>query len=469
MTSCERFGSSSDETRTVKAKSWRGSWWLPGSPSILSPGQLIVEEDGRSRLEIVGALDLATAATHGAGAVRPGARDDRVAAIHGIARGVPITLLDCFTTSSDGFSATSRSYQDIHVHEALIGAHVVRDEPAFSSAIVEIENLTSWLAQPGIVARAEDAESEQATTRHPPDLSCRADEWTITARSLVQPFDAQYERSRLRVEGEVSTYLVLTPPKPVAAREFHGVVHELTDLITLAAGEPSGQIGLTLIHREPTLMPQPDGSSFELSTRVESYGARVHTAEPASPATADWRFLFTCRDRPFEEVVPAWLRIRRLAPEACNVYFGIRYARPRYTEVRLLLGAIAAEAFHKALVNPTELSDEDLEELRTQQPGASLNDRQRQITQKLMKTPTFRERALGLARRPDTSHADTKPTTSAKAAGTYAHKAIRPQRSMTRSHRDDPSGIIRRTVAQSETGVIPGEASTGPAMRENLG
>lgn len=115
----------------------------------------------------------------------------------------------------------------------------------------------------------------------------------------------------------------------------------------------------------------------------------------------DWRFLFTCEERAFEQLVADWLRIRRQAPEACNVYFGLRYARPSYTETRLLLIAITAEALHKGLVNSATLSDEDLEQFRGRSVDATLNDKQLKVTQKLRTTPTFRERAIDLANKPE--------------------------------------------------------------------
>ncbi|MDL9978717.1 HEPN domain-containing protein [Microbacterium sp. ASV49] len=374
---------------------WRGVWWLPSTPETQSPGQLRVDADGTCRLEIVGSLNLGAVGQAADDATRP--RGDRVPEIHGMSKGKPITLLDCFTTASDGFSASTRSYQDIHVQEALIGAHVARDEPAFAAAIVEIENLTSWLAHPNIIERSDDGEGQHATTSRPPDLSCVIDGWTITARGLAQPFRANHKHSRLVVEGEVSTYLVLAPPEPVAAREFHGLVHEISDLITLAAGEASDQISLTLIHREPTIMPERDGSTFEMDTQVESFGARIHTAMPEEASPMDWRLLFSCRDHTFQDLVVDWLRVRRRAPDACNVYFGLRYARPRYTETRLLLTAITAEALHKGLVDATALSDADIEQTRL----ARLRDEQREVAKKLGKTPTFRERAIGLAAKPD--------------------------------------------------------------------
>lgn len=57
-------------------------------------------------------------------------------------------------------------------------------------------------------------------------------------------------------------------------------------------------------------------------------------------------FRFTCDDISFEDAIPRWLTIREEAETACNVFVGMQYARPGYTETRLLLSAITAEGFH---------------------------------------------------------------------------------------------------------------------------
>ncbi|MBQ9915865.1 MAG: hypothetical protein IJO71_01520 [Microbacterium sp.] len=375
----------------MSGKTWRGYWWLPLSPDDRAPGQLVIADDGGCRLELVGGLNVPV----GAG--------DHVPVIIGEAEGKSVTLLDCFTIARDGLGGRPNGYHDLHVHEALIGAHVGDSEPAFRAAILSIENLTTWLAVDSGINRSGDEDAESATAHRPATQTCTVDGWEITARGLLQPFQVSAERSRVKITSDISAYLVLTPPAPCTARDFHRVVLELMDLVTLAAGEPSGQIELTLVHRDPIEHRDVDGTVFEVERRVDSLGARIHTAQADGQAQANWRFLFTCADRRFDELVPDWLAIRRRAPEACNVLFGLQYSRPTYTEVRLLLTAITAETLHSSLYgDDTELAHSVFEDIRSRVLSALTDeDELRWVRQRLRNTPSFRERMVSLAALPD--------------------------------------------------------------------
>lgn len=359
------------------------------------PGRLVVAEDGACELQLVGGLDMPSS--------RSTDLSDRVPVILGEAEGTTVTLLGCFTVRRDGFGGRPVRFQDVHVHRALVGAHVGADAPVFRSAIVTLEHLTSWLAIHDAVARSGVIDENAATLRTPADESCTVDGWTFTARSLVQPFHSAMERSRLTVEAEIAAYLVIRPPAPVAASDFDGPVLEIMDLLTLASGEASGQVDIILIHEETIPHRDAGGSIFQLDWRIESYGSRTHTARPHDEAVADWRFLFTCADRPFDELLPAWLDLRRRAPEACNVYFGQAYSRPRYTEVRLLLSAVTAETLHASLYgSETELPEAEFLELRNLVLDAVLDPRHKGwVKEKLRNAPRFRERLLSLSEKPD--------------------------------------------------------------------
>jgi len=325
---------------------YRGHWWLPGLPSDVAPGQLVVDESGRCTLELVGSLDLRSAAAleHADDPDAKAVRQERVRTIHGLVRGRPVTLLNCFATNMDGFSHHDRSRLDISVQEALMGAHVEHDESAFRSALVEIENLTAWLGFDDQVRRDGDAEAHTAELQRLDDLTAEIDGWTITARRTPQPFQSKALHGRATVSSFIAAHLVIHAPDPRPARDYHSIVLELMDLLTLAAGRPCGQISLTLIHKDDQVTADRDGSSLTFETRVQSLGGRIHTAEPDKAAPDDWDFRFRQPDLPFEHIVPAWLRLRRRAADACNVFFGLGYARPAYTEARLLLVAVVAEA-----------------------------------------------------------------------------------------------------------------------------
>lgn len=379
------------QTSEMRKESWRGHWWLPSSPNDRAAGRLVIEDDGSCELQLIGGLDM--------GEPTSTQLADRMPAIFGEAEGKLISLLDCFVRRQDGFGRRASSYQDIHVHEALIGAHVHQGEEAFQCAIVAMEHLTSWLAIHDAVTREGSHDVEVATTQRPSDRACSVDGWSFTARGLVQPFQTTAERSRLAVTGEVTSYLVIRPPAAVAADAFHEPVLELMDLLTLASGEPSGQIELTLVHKDTIEHPNADGTYLQLEQRVESFGARTHTARPTESAVPDWRFLFTCADISFDEVVPAWLSIRRRSTEACNVFFGMQYARPTFTEVRLLMTAITAETLHQSIRGDvTEFSADAFTDLRARLIASLSDEGEREwVKRQLRNAPSFRERLIALA------------------------------------------------------------------------
>jgi hypothetical protein len=337
----------------------RGHWWLPALPADVAAGELVIDDSGRCTLELVGSLDLrgAAAIEHPDDPEARSVRQERVHAIYGVVRGQPVTLLNCFAGSTDGVSHRDRSRLDIPVQEALIGAHVEHDEPAFRSAIVEIENLTGWLGIEDQMRPSGGPDCEAAELTRIRDLTAEVDGWTITARRTPQPFHSEILHSRARVSSHIAAYLVVRAPEPRPARDYHSVVLELMDLLTLAAGKPCGQISLTLVHRNNQVIIDRDGSEFDYETHVKVFGGRIHMAKPDEESPHDWEFRFRCADLPFERAVPAWLRLRRRVANASNVFFGLQYGRPTYTEARLLLTAIVAEALSAGLAGTNPLED----------------------------------------------------------------------------------------------------------------
>ncbi|MBN8204885.1 hypothetical protein JF550_02810 [Microbacterium esteraromaticum] len=255
----------------MSANTYRGHWWLPGLPAHVAPGQLVVDQSGRCTLELVGSLDLRAAAAleHPDDSEAKAIRQERVHSILGQVRGQPITLLNCFAGNADGVSHRGRSRLDISVQGALVGAHVEHDEPAFRSAIVEIENLTAWLGVDDQVHRRSDDNGETVALTRLEDLKAEIDGWTITTRRTVQPFSSHLEHAKASVSSHIACYLVLRPPEPRPAHDFHSVILELMDLLTLASGRPCGQIKLTLIHRDNQVLPERHGSNVEFETRVD--------------------------------------------------------------------------------------------------------------------------------------------------------------------------------------------------------
>jgi len=332
----------------MNSSTYRGFWWLPEFPCDVVPGQLLIDERGHCQLQLIGTFNLRAAAKL-ENIDQPQARaiqEERFRVVFGRTDKQAITLLNCFS------GLRTRSQLDIEVQEALVGAHVNHEETAFQSAYLEIENLTSWLTCDPIEVAWDEA-ADSATISHPVAQSCTVTregvDWTITARGQSQPFQAKHTRESIVVSSQLVYYLELTPAEPCTVGAFHKIAQDLMNLITLAAGRASGQIKLTLIHRSPMKLRSTDGSTTTIDRRVEYHGARIHAADGDAAAPAGWEFLFHCSDAPFESVVTNWLVLQEKIREACNVYFGLKYARPTFVEARLQLIATVAESLGREL------------------------------------------------------------------------------------------------------------------------
>lgn len=267
----------------------------------------------------------------------------------------------------------------------------------FTSARVQLENLPTFLAAPGIEReRAQDDFAYSSTVREYKTEEAEFDGWKFAVRSIPQYFHVDTTHATQTVSTEITPYLFITSPAPVDAYAFDEAILHLSDLMTLASGEPSGLITEMLILRR-------EGRALDDFDTVDAYGERIHTASPEGAAPVQDRFRFTCDDAAFEDLVPAWLQLRRCASTACNVFFGLQYSRPGYTETRLLLSATAAESLETAYSTlSTSMPAQRFEALRDRVLEAAENDEERAwLRAKIRNGPTYRDRLTELASTPD--------------------------------------------------------------------
>lgn len=367
-----------------------GQWWLPETPEDRVPGRLVIGGDGSCTLELTGGLDIVD-----------GTMNWDAPRVLGLAEGARVTLLNCHTERMrGGFLTRPEHYHQLHVRRALVGAHVNADGAVFTSARIQIENLTTWLAFP-IAERSSESHGDdyRATVSSAHPVQVEADGWSIRAESLVQPFQVSTTRERDLVSSEITAYLFLRPASSTTVEGFDEIALRMMDLVTLASGRASGLIRTTLFHENNLEYADADGSVLRVPVEVESYGRRVHTPQPDAQGVAGHQFRFTCNDRPFDALVREWMRVRRTAAAACNVFFGLSYSEPTFTETRLLMTAVAAEALHSSLYgDATTMTKEHFTHLRDTVLAAVDDDADKQwLKAALRNAPTFRERLQALA------------------------------------------------------------------------
>lgn len=69
--------------------------------------------------------------------------------------------------------------------------------------------------------------------------------------------------------------------------------------------------------------------------------------------------LFTLADVDFESLVPLWWNARQRFTGACNILLGERFMPDNYVEPQLITAVTAAESFHGALSDKSQLSREE--------------------------------------------------------------------------------------------------------------
>lgn len=385
---------------------FHGHWWLPGDEDgDRQPGVLTIEPDGEAYLELIGGFDLSIQ-TPTEGGYSIGLDEKPMSLILGEAEGKPISLLECFTLTSRGAWFVGRpNYHRIHVQRALVGAHIQGpDAQAFRACYVRFENLTMWAALPS-VGRTTDWKNgvTTATLTRGDNVDAEIEGWTYSLRNSTRGFSFEQTRERNEVAGDTTTILKLTPPHPSSASDFDGPILEIMDLLTLASGDACGLIGATLEPVEVELIERDGQEPIEHRIEVDSYGRRIHTANPSAAATRHDQFRFTCGDRGFADILQAWLPLRRRAADAANVLFGLKYSNPGFAETRLLLSAISAEALHSNLYgNVTDLEADEFTERRETLLAALDSDEERAwLKRKLRNDPSLRERLRALAAIPD--------------------------------------------------------------------
>ena len=379
-------------------KTWHGFWWLPGREDRSIPGTLHVQDSGQTRLTLIGGFDLEQAA-------RAPIDDNEIGGaltVLGLCGSVKITLIGGYASLSHGWPE-SPDYQEVSGSRALVGAHVRASDPVFASVMFTLENFGTFLARPAFDRTAVlSGESSSVVYRPIDKIAFSADGWQFQTYTYFPGFQARDRRGSHVVEGTAREVLIATAEAPRPLTDFDEITKAFMDLLTLASGQACGvtEMGLDLAKDKNAVYLPSDGRSY---TVVEEYGPRVHTARPNDLSQQSRRFRFTCSDMSFEELTRAWLPLRRRASSATNLLFGLYYARPGFTETRLLSAAVVAESLHATLFgNPLRWDKEKFKSLRAAINGSIADPQQRAWVKARIKNQTsFRERLTQLAAHPN--------------------------------------------------------------------
>jgi hypothetical protein len=321
-----------------------------------------------------------------------------------------MTLIDSqMARQSGGFGPDQVEIQDLTTSAALAGVHLSgTDEPIFHAAQIRLENLAAWAGLRGVEHEFnEDGGESTAKITRPPAQEVETPDGVVRVSTKPGVFNFEELRDSVLIKGTVRTVLSIERHEKTTYTGFDRLTKALMDLLTLASGEPSGVIAEQLFYSGETTFPRHDEVRM-LTRTAEVIREPFYRGDADAPSQDNRRFLFTCRDKSFAESVSRWLPLRARAVNACNVLFGLRYAPPVLTEIRLLTVAVAAEALHRALYpNTIPMLPENFERIREQALRSVKEEADRAwVNSKLRNEPSYRERMLDLASKPSPEAVD---------------------------------------------------------------
>lgn len=398
----------SEDARLDLPAEWTGHWWLPEDPENPAPGVLRYEPDEGLQLSLIGGFeDRVFRPIEGGVAVT----DERCnwPLLLGIADNKEVTLLDCVAVSSKSYrmGLDGPHRQTVAALTALIGVHLKSaDQEAFTKCEVSVENLNLWsdssVFSMTLGTKDEKLNGEGSIRVKPtaePSVAVSGTTISLAHVHTLPHFDHMRGQTRARMRDTV--HVKFEPTKACSlggAREFAGAIQ---DLLSLATHTACAILWLRLRMPPEDRTYYPEGYPIrDREVKVYFQGTVRGDAEAKAPNGHD--VLFTCRDLPFEEVMPRWWDVRQRFQAASNMVLGLRYAPARYLEGNLLTAAGAAEVMHRALnIDESPIPKEDFGPLRKALLDQTPDEYRSWVKKALRNEPTLRERLRALAALPD--------------------------------------------------------------------
>ena len=385
-----------------------GIWWLPDKPDEKLPGILRYDGKGAISLSLIGAFEDRIVSHPSPGVTEYYAGTKTWNAIHGVADRSEVTLLDCVPIRSQRIVAARVKGPDtqlIRATLAVIGAHISGEEdPVFAAAEVSIDDLAIWAASSEFVTSlSADNDGKfggvDSISVKPVEAQVVTVDTTEYSLLHIRPWPSIdfYKggaigrmKDTVRIRIHRSELLTLR-----AALEEASL---LQDLIALATHSSAGVIWLQLeiAGTETTL---PDGQCLPCRGASVLYSP---VALGRCDEKSTGQVFFTCKDLPFEEILPCWCEAHDRLQAATNMILGLRYAPGRFIESNLLTAVGAAEVLHRGLnIDKKPFPKAKFREMRDAMLSQVPEEYRDRFKEALRNSPTLRDRLLALASRPD--------------------------------------------------------------------
>lgn len=320
----------------IVGRSHEGEWWLPGAPDHKVAGRLVVSEEGRTTLHLIGALGVGT---------RPFREpdDEALRVIHGLVGTQGFTLDRCFQTHLSGMYSAGSNRQEIHVHRVLAGPQTLIVEPFNAHEIAaRMDGFGFWVGRTGLTSDEgvhEDTKRAWIVHRldHLPDEKVLLTDGGELSIHHVWADTGNMQSGRA-FEQDFSVILGWNEAHHVD--ELLGRLGLLQDLVTVAVGRPAAYLRVLVKDRQP-----PEGrTTAPFFDMVANWTVRALTG--ARPVTyADVRF--TLGEMGGLPSLVQWMEVADKNRSMLARVMATSYSRQMYVSDQVLNCAAAIEAYDK--------------------------------------------------------------------------------------------------------------------------
>lgn len=338
-----------------------GEWWLPEAPDEKVAGRLVVTEDGKAELTLIGAL---RSLFHGGDSVTTNGtttatftdegreRSGVYPRILGIAGSKAFTLEDCFQVHRSTPFLGGLESERVLVSQVFRGAHFGDgEELAFTEISVWMDWLAYWVMRSGIEESIEFSAPEGDPERH------------LSTTLAIKPLEAE------SCQGQDGGKVVLGQSYGIAGdsvrerrltQDFHfGVerdalvplttlleqVSGLQDLVSIGTGRTAAYTEVSLRHPDVSMPAGKGGEPRYLPIEMIARWNTVNDQPAKSLHASDmW---FTLPDLGGMSGVERWLAVAAANRSALGRVMATRYSKGMYASDRVFNCAAALEAYDR--------------------------------------------------------------------------------------------------------------------------
>lgn len=337
-----------------------GEWWLPEDKEARVPGTLVVDDDGGSKLHLIGALgsefrgmtpekadDGSVSYTVTEKSLSESGVYDRILGEVGASG---FTLDDCFRVHRSGLLFGGRATERISVHRAFGNVHFEQGEAlGFTAIVARFHRLPFWVARSGIkefwdVIENSDSHVESKSHRLEAQVLDTETFAGVDGATVTLEHEYSFEGDEVTARGFKQDFQFRVKyPNLKDLTELLAQVSALQDLVTIGLGRSAAFSRITLRH--PDIVRELQGSEKQWPMPVPMTARWV--VQPDEKNLRSHEVVFTLEDLGSLDVVSAWMLEAQKNRSALSRVMSTRYSESMYSNDSLMNCAAAIEAYDR--------------------------------------------------------------------------------------------------------------------------